>query len=136
VRQLLAAREHVLERDGSVRELVHRQPEQPSRGERCQPQLDAGMRRGALDERRPVVQAGDEGVAHLPVDRPRRSEVEDQRDARERHLAQARPGASALRPGPDRADEVRSELWRGRPGCDLPHALLRLAPHEIHHSTG
>src|SRR6266516_523235 len=109
--------ERVLELDRPVRERVHRRSEDAVRGERAQAHLETGRLRARLDDGVGVVEARDEGVARLrrpPLvggidDPPRRAEVEDQRDLRDRHLLHAKGALRPARPALVGRDDVTAQ---------------------------
>ena len=76
--------EHVLERDGAVRELVQRPADEGAGGERIQVELHPEGAAGMLGRDLLLVQTRDERGVALPVDQPVLLEGEDEDDARAR----------------------------------------------------
>src|SRR2546423_9673723 len=113
--QLSRTRHEIIERNGAIRELVHRDAQESMRSERRQPQLDACPFATAPNARRSrgqtrehgVVSLRDPGHAALVRNFPGFSEVDDQRDAGERTSRSsgavpricAQPSGAAIRYG-------------------------------------
>jgi hypothetical protein len=114
--QLAGRRQDVLERDGAIEELGHRDAQQAAGDQRRELELQAGLLAAVARHHRPVVQARREGPGPAAVDPEVRAERQDDHHAGQRDLPAARRRAALGEAGEAQDPRRRGEVRDGEVG--------------------